>query len=369
MDKVASRSSPSKLGEKHEHSLAELAAPGVVDEPPRGFLANAKAFVDKVNNDWVMNLAAMLAYNLLTAILPLMVAIVGIAGLLLGNFGVRAQVIDILNESLPSAVRDNTDLPSIIENFNQSSGLIGLLGLLGLILGGSNLFVTMEAALNIVFRAQSRSPIAQRLLAIAMVFLFTFLVVVFAIAGSLPGYADRLARALHLPELTGLIGLTSPLVATLSAFVLFVAIYAIVPNMKVGLHHAWRGALIAAVLLTLVTLVFPLYANLLIRPEHYGTFVGFALLAIIWLWLFSVILLLGAEINSYFGLGQRAAAGDLPAVLHHVQVHGRVATATEDAPRPPEGHAARPQRQAKEEASTTPDTVVPETERKAQRPT
>lgn len=79
-------------------------------------------------------------------------------------------------------------------------------------------------------------------------------------------------------------------------------------------HHAWRGAIVAALALTLVTLLFPLYASLADPTQHYGAFVGFALLSVFWLWLFSVILLLGAEINSYFGLGQRAAESDGPMV-------------------------------------------------------
>jgi len=311
---VAAASRPGRPIDTHSDDPVRTAAPGVIDTPVQGFLPNARAFAAKVNDDWVMNLAGMLAYNLLTAILPLIVGLAAIAGLPLGNFSIRRQVIRTLSDALPPAFRDAVNLPTIVEAFSQSSGLLGLLGLLGLIIGGSNLFVTMEDALNVVFRARARSFVRQRLVAIGMVFLFAVLVVVFTVAGSLPGYGRRLAEAINLPELAGLLGLTSPLLATLSAFLLLLAIYAIVPNRPVSFHQAWRGAIVGALSLTLVTLLFPLYARLADPTQHYGAFVGFALLSVFWLWLFSVVLLLGAEINSYFGLGQRAGESDGPAV-------------------------------------------------------
>lgn len=353
--------SETKRSNDHEHNFTEVVAPGVVDETPDGFIGNAKAFFQKFGNDWSMNLAGMLAYNLLTTIFPLFLGIIGIAGLLLGSFGVRERVINYLNNLLPEAARSQVNLPELVSNINQGSGIVAIIGLIGLIWGGSNLFVSMEAAMNVIFRSHSRPFLKQRLVAVGMVLLFTVLVVVFVVASSLPGWAGSLAQGLDIPGLGIVLGLLGPLIAVLSVFVLFLAIYAIVPNMKIGLHHAWRGALIAALLVTVVTLGFPLYTSLVVKPDRYGSFVGFAILIVLWFWLFSVILLLGAQINSYFGLGQRAAPGDLPMVLHMVQVHGELPSAAEDADSPPEGHPARPEPPVKEEnrSDRDPQGVVP----------
>ncbi len=45
-----------------------------------------QAFWTKFNNDWVMNFAAGLAFNLITAIFPIAIAIIAIAGLIFGSF-------------------------------------------------------------------------------------------------------------------------------------------------------------------------------------------------------------------------------------------------------------------------------------------
>src|SRR5207247_10365725 len=45
-----------------------------------------QAFWTKFNNDLVMNFAAGLAFNLITAIFPIAIAIIAIAGLIFGSF-------------------------------------------------------------------------------------------------------------------------------------------------------------------------------------------------------------------------------------------------------------------------------------------
>src|SRR6266481_7772595 len=45
-----------------------------------------QAFFTKFNNDWVMNFATGLAFNLITAIFPILIALIAIAGLIFGSF-------------------------------------------------------------------------------------------------------------------------------------------------------------------------------------------------------------------------------------------------------------------------------------------
>lgn len=103
----------------------------------------------------------------------------------------------------------------------------------------------------------------------------------------------------------------------------------------------------AALLATLSTQLFPLYTSLFVRPERYSALFGLGLLILAWFWLLSVILLLGAEINSYFCRGQRATAGDLARLVHHAQAPVE--------PRPPKPSAdpAQPAKAARQPARAT----------------
>jgi hypothetical protein len=90
------------------------------------------------------------------------------------------------------------------------------------------------------------------------------------------------------------------------------------------------------VLFEIVNLIFPLY----VRTQHsqFGQFALLLALLTFWFWVLSLVLLLGAEMNSFAALGQRAAGGDLPTMLHDIQVHGRAPREGEDADAPPAGH-------------------------------
>ena len=67
-----------------------------------------QTFMTKFNNDWSPSLASFIAYSLLTAMLPIAVALFGILGLVLGN-----------NSSLTSTIAHN--LATIVPQTSTSS--------------------------------------------------------------------------------------------------------------------------------------------------------------------------------------------------------------------------------------------------------
>jgi uncharacterized BrkB/YihY/UPF0761 family membrane protein len=65
----------------------------------------ARRFLQKFLNDWSLNFAAMLAYNLLIALLPIAVALFGILGLVLKNYPDAQR--DVKNKIIDSFPNDN----------------------------------------------------------------------------------------------------------------------------------------------------------------------------------------------------------------------------------------------------------------------
>jgi hypothetical protein len=88
-------------------------------------------------------------------------------------------------------------------------------------------------------------------------------------------------------------------------FVLFMAIYIIVPNIPISWRYAWRGGVVAAVVMTLVNNLFPYYTAHFLNTKEYGTAaLATSIVVIIWFWFFALILLVGAQVNSLsMGLG------------------------------------------------------------------
>lgn len=308
-----------------------------------GAIKRVQAFWAKFSNDWCMNLSGLLAYNFLTSIFPLLLAILAIAGLILPAniiFGIATRLNSFIAAGAASGGANgmNIDFNTIVQGFRRASGITLIISLAGLIWTGTNLFGCMENCFSIVFRTRDRNFIQQKLMGLVMICFFIILVPLSVFSSTISGSFNSITSSLgNVPGLGFVFGIGGYLIGVCFAFVLFFAIYIIVPNMPINPRDAWRGAIVAAVLFEIVNLVFPFY----VKHQHsqFGAFAGLLAILTFWFWVVSLILLIGAEINSFAALGQRAAGGDLPTVMHNVAVHGRVPRAGEDADAPPAGHS------------------------------
>jgi membrane protein len=302
-------------------------------------------FWNKVNNDWVFNLAGLIAYNLLMSIFPILVALLGILGLVLGSFGptVQAHIIASLQHGLPAGTASNL-LPDVYHSLSQSSPYLLIAGIVSSVWFGSRLFVTLEGCLGIIYRVPQRTFLPQNLMAVGMLLLFIVLTPLTIAASLIPAVLQRAAGGF----LGGAVGRAlvqagGIVIGLLFAFVLFEAILVIVPNRKVRLRDASIGALVGAVLLEVYTVAFPYYAAYGLHASNYGATAGFAIVLLIFFYYFAFILFVAAELNSYLD-GERATAAALPMIMHQLQQHRTIDQAAGPA-EPHEGTGASSGRQ------------------------
>ncbi len=255
-------------------------------------------FVKKFANDWSMNLAGMLTYSLITAIIPLLVGILSIVGIIL-NFVSPSEFNNVAN-SIGSAFPGHViNMKSLLTHLVSISGVAGIISLVGLLWTGSNLFTNVENAFSIAYRTRDRDFIPQRLMAIGMIILLAILLPLSLAASGLVSAGAGLFGGLLPGPLKIILSIVGPLVSIGILFLLFLAIYTIVPNIKLSLRHAWRGALTAAVLIAIIELVFPIYSKTFLSGNNkYGAAIGSVLVLIIFLWFFNVILMIGAQVNT-----------------------------------------------------------------------
>src|SRR5260370_28334202 len=109
-------------------------------------------------------------------------------------------------------------------------------------------------------------------------------------------------------------GLAGILVAVLITWVLFEAIYLVVPNQHISFRNSWLGALVAAVGVQLYLVLFPFYVTHFLG-SYTGT-AGFAVIILFFFYYFAVILLLGAEINAFYAEGVHATPDNLVVMVH-----------------------------------------------------
>jgi uncharacterized BrkB/YihY/UPF0761 family membrane protein len=95
-----------------------------------------------------------------------------------------------------------------------------------------------------------------------------------------------------------------------AAFLLFASIYLSFPNIrpKFKLADVWPGALLAAVLFELITYIWPLYASHA-QFNRYGALLVPILVLTAWIYFFSIIALVGAEIAAVRSIRQANSEG------------------------------------------------------------
>jgi len=305
-----------------------------------------KNFFNKFNNDWVMNFASALAFNLITAILPILIAIVAIAGFVVGslNSNAKTQLIDHLKVIFPGS---DSFLSLAFNSLNKNAGLLSIIAILLAIFGGSRLFISMEGYFDIIYHTRPRNVIRQNIMAIIMMLVFIVLTVPMTLAASIPALVQSLFKDLALSQLANngfLIGLLGILVSLLVSWILFEAIYIVVPNQHISFRKSWPGAVAAAALLQIYLSLFPLYITHFLGSysnKTAGT-TGFAVILLFFFYYFAVILLIGAEINAFFAEGVQVTPDNLAVMVH--KLTGHMATSQKDVQEqaPPSHKGAQP---------------------------
>ena len=288
-------------------------------------LKGIRAFWTKINNDWVFNLAAMLAYNLLMSIVPILAMLLSFFGLFLAGLapGAEQQLINQISTAIPGG--SNFVRPAL-SRLAASSGIFAVISVVVSAWFGSRLFIAIGQCFDIIYRLPTRGFVRQNSIALGMLFIFVVLIPILLVVSVAPSFLSTSfvghllnnspAASFWLAVVTGFVGF-------IVASILFLAIYTVLPNRPLRVQDAWKGALVAGALLEIYTIAFPFYATTFLKPNSYGSTAGFAVLILVFFYYFGIILLLGAEINSFLA-GQRQTATALPGMLYEVQVRKSV---------------------------------------------
>ena len=260
------------------------------------------AIVRKFFADRGTHLAAMIAYFALLSFVPLLflsLALLGTAHQASnGSFFVRE-----LQHAFP-----NTSLDSIIDAMAKIRANATALGALGggfLLWSSLSLFSVLESAFNIVYDRHNRpflrgKALASMMMVLSLTFLFVSLVV-----GSVG--VEFLKRYVGLSDNVALAYLLALSVSAFGVFVFLASAYVVLTNDDLVLREVIPGAVVAAVLMEGTFQFLPAFVTLSQDNPVLQTLSGPAVL-LVWLYVMSNVIVLGAEVNWYLRYGRGATA-------------------------------------------------------------
>jgi membrane protein len=292
--------------------------PRVIKASVKGF-KSLLAFITKFNNDWVLSLASGLAFNLMVAIIPIIIAIVALAGFIYGglNPSIQEELIQHIQHLFPPPIPSQEVVGLALDALNKDAGILSIIAIVTAIIGGSGLFVAMEGQFDIIYQIRTRGIVQQYIMALGMLLVFVILSPFMIFANSIPTVVHSLVQTTPLGQISsssfGFVLLTL-FCGLLATWVLLEIIYLVVPNQHISFRDSWFGALLAAVAIQAYLQLFPFYATHFLSG-YTGT-VGFAIIFVFFFYFFAVILLGGAEVNAFYAQGKRALPDNLAVMVH-----------------------------------------------------
>jgi membrane protein len=271
----------------------------------------ARKTMNESLEDNVLGLAAQTAYNFFFSLFPLFLFLAPMLSL----FGDKQQIVsDLLSRMAGFLPADALSLVSkVITDIAFTESAPGLMSV-GAVLAawsGSNIFTTFMEALNKAYDVNEERPWwKRRLLALAVMLGWAvIIIVVTAILMAGDEITEYARTSLGLTVAADIWAIVQfPVALALLVAFLFL-MYALLPNIKQDKRHMLVGSIVAALLFVLATLLFRLYVqNFGAYNKTYGT-IGAVIMLLTWMYVVSVVILVGGELNSelHHGTGSTAS--------------------------------------------------------------
>jgi len=281
----------------------------------------------KFDRDWGWNLARMLAFTIIQAIFGAIGFELIVLSLVLRTADpeLERMLLAQLTALLPEQIGASA-VASFEQSLRDASLPLLLLALPLTLWYASRFFVVLESTLAVIFERRQRPFLSQNAIALALMVLFSALVPVVAYSATLRPRIISVgsSHAAGGVSIHATIGaspadvLFSTLLSLAADFVMLALIYALLTPGRLALRVVWPGALVAAILVQLYVLIFPVYIQTFLRPDRFGSVAGFVLVLVVFFFAYGVFIVVGAELAA-LQLGYKPAPEDLPAILADVR--------------------------------------------------
>jgi YihY family inner membrane protein len=253
-------------------------------------------FWRKAYEDNLTGLSAMVAYNLLLSIFPLALVALWVAGRVLRSHELQQSVLLDLQQVFPSAAEST--LSAAIRRLEESSTTAGIIAIAVAAWFASSFWGALDTAFCRIYHRACRSWVRQKLFGLGM-----FAVVLLFIIASVtvPAVQSLLVTTqkdlpFGLSDVRGLVYGLSLAAGVIALFVALCVTYAVVPAGRMPWRCVWPGALGATLAIGVLDYAFPLYLQN-VSTLRVGTTFVFVLIALVWFYALSLIVLAGAVVN------------------------------------------------------------------------
>ena len=259
-----------------------------------------KAAVSSWIDDFAPSMGAALSYYTVFSLAPMLLIVIGVAGLVFGADAARGEIVNQLRGMMgeQGAVAVEELLKSASD---PGKGILAtIIGFVTLLIGATAVFAELQSALDRIWRTPAPPNengiwgiIRTRFLSFGLILGLGFLMIVSLVLsaalaamgtwfGGLVGDWEFILQAVNFIVSFGVVT------------VVFAAIYKFMPHAKIAWPNVWVGAIVTALLFTIGKFLISLYIGKSGVASGFGAAGSFAVL-LVWVYYSAQIFLLGAE--------------------------------------------------------------------------
>jgi membrane protein len=257
-----------------------------------------RAFWQRAYRENVTGLSAMVAYNLMLAVFPFALLVLFVFGQVLKIGGVEESVLADLQRLFPNT--EQHTLTDVLRRIEDNSTTIGIAAFVGSLWIGASFWGAMDTAFCRIYHVECRSWVEQKrfsfaMLAVVLLFIAASIVAP-AVESAVLASTDRLPLGLsHIKAIDTALVLAAALLVT---FGICTVIFWAVPKGHMPWRAVWPGSLFVTLGAGLANWLFPVYLSNVSSLSRFGSTLGFVLIALLWFYVLSLALMVGAVINS-----------------------------------------------------------------------
>lgn len=247
--------------------------------------------------------SAAIAFYTVFSLAPILVVVVGLAGLVWEQRAVREAVREEFEQM--AGPRAAGQVETVIDRAYQpeEGRWATLAGVAAVFLGATAVFGTLRSALNTVWGVTEsaslwRSLVLGRLLSFAMVLAVAFLLMVsLVVSAALAGFGHWIDA--RLPASVPTLRLINIVVSWLVFTLLFAAIFKWLPDTHISWKDVWVGASVTSVLFAIGKVGIGAYLGRTTVASAYGA-AGSLVILLLWIYYSAMAFLLGAEFTQVY---------------------------------------------------------------------
>ncbi len=280
-----------------------------MEDGERGWGREGRVVVKDIFATFLANrpfqLAAALGYYTLLSMAPLLLLLIGAAGLIFSQQAAGGQLVHYIEQVMGH--QQAQAVQSIIAKAgNHHTDVVStIIGIVFLLFGATTVFAHIQSALNQIWdiKAVPRHGVIWRLIRARLFSLGVVLAMLFILLASM--LVSTVLAGLHdyfvalFPGAGVMLHVIYGLVLFAIVTVLIGLVFRYVPDATIGWREAWIGALITSGLFTAGKYTLDLYLSHSRFSSSYGV-AGSLILVVIWVYYTSLILFLGAAVTQVY---------------------------------------------------------------------